>query len=81
MAEEDIDGLVSSKIYKTLKWLGLIGCPLLGLAFGLIGPVWGAEDPAHSMVIIFLINLSIGLILAFSQESTAQQKEEKTSSN
>ena len=48
-------------------------------------------DPAHSMAIVNVVGLSIGIILAFSQEATAQDKEkieeeeekeeEETSSN
>jgi len=90
MSNGNVESLISSRLYQTLKWLGLIGCPCLALIFNGVDSIWGMADPTHSMAIVNVVGLSIGIILAFSQEATAQDKEkieeeekeeEETSSN
>lgn len=77
MYYEDLDGPVSSRLYDTLKWLGLIGGYLLALILGIFGPAWGLSDPAHSMLIVNIVGLSIGLILAFNQALVTPEEETK----
>lgn len=77
MYYEDLDGPVSSRLYDTLKWLGLIGCYLLALILGICGSAWGLSDPTHSMLIVNIVGLSIGLILAFNQALVTSEEENK----
>lgn len=81
-----LDGKVSTKLYDTLKWLGLIGCPMLGILLAVVGPTYGLEAEEHSMLVVFIIELSMGLILAFAHATAkleieqAKEKQEQESS-
>lgn len=68
----------SSRLYETLKWLGLIGAPLLAIILGGLGPlIWnrGLEASNHSMLVVNIVALSMGIILAFCQDATFQDME------
>lgn len=81
---EILDGKVSVKLYDTLKWLGLIGCPILGILLAVVGPSYGLEAEEHSMLVVFIIELCMGLILAFANATAKleieQEKQEQESS-
>lgn len=77
MYNADLDGYVSFRLYDTLKWLGLVGCPLSAVILGIFGPAFGVTDPRHSLLVINIIGLSIGLILAFCQSLAYTDKEKK----
>ena len=77
MYSADLDGYISFRLYDTLKWLGLIGCPLLAVVLGIFGPSFGVTGLEHSLLVINIIGLSIGLILAFCQSLAYTDKEKK----
>lgn len=77
MYSADLDGYISFRLYDTLKWLGLIGCPLFAVLLGIFGPSFGVTDPKHSLLVINIIGLSIGVILAFCQSLAYADKEKK----
>lgn len=77
MYSADLDGYISFRLYDTLKWLGLVGCPLLAVILGIFGPSFGVTDPKHSLLVINIIGLSIGLILAFCQSLAYIDKEKE----
>lgn len=89
--DDDLDGLISYRLYDSLKWLGLIVFPGLGVFLGTIGPYFiNNYDPLHSLLVVSVIELSNGLILSLCQsmakidkkeiEEEKKQKEEENSS-
>lgn len=90
--DDDLDGLISYRLYDSLKWLGLIILPGLGVFLATIGPYFiGNYNPLHSLLVVSIIELSNGLILSLCQsmakidkreieEEEKKQKEEENSS-
>lgn len=75
--EDDLDGLISYRLYDTLKWLGLIILPGLGVFLGTVGPYFISNyDPLHSLLVVSIIELSNGLILSLCQSMAKIDKKE-----
>ena len=75
--DADLDGLISYRLYDSLKWLGLIVLPGLGIFLGTIGPYFISNyNPLHSLLVVSLIELSNGLILSLCQSMAKIDKKE-----
>ncbi len=76
---EEIDTIknqVNLRLYDTLKWIGLIICPLAAIIVKGFSPLWKLTSANHTMLVFHIIILSIGIILAFSEATETQQLEE-----
>ncbi len=86
---DDLDGLISYRLYDSLKWLGLIILPGLGVFLGTLGPQFIGDNynPLHSLLVVDIIALSNGLILSLCQsmakidKKKIEEKEEKENSS
>ena len=75
--DDDLDGLISYRLYDSLKWLGLIVLPGLGVFLGTLGPYFISNyDPLHSLLVVSIIELSNGLILLLCQSMAKIDKKE-----
>lgn len=71
-----INSQINNRLYNTLKWIGLIICPLSAILVKGFSPLWGLTTADHTMLVFHIIILSIGVILAFSEGAETQQLEE-----
>ena len=76
--DDDLDGLISYRLYDSLKWLGLIVLPGLGVFLGTIGPyfIGGNYNQLHSLLVVDIVALSNGLILSLCQSMAKIDKKE-----
>jgi len=72
-----INSQVNNRLYNTLKWIGLIVCPLSAIVVKGFSPLWGITTANHTMLVFHILILSIGAILAFSEGAEAQQSREE----
>lgn len=71
-----INSQINNRLYDTLKWIGLIICPLSAIIIKWFSPLWGITTANHTMLVFHILILSIGVILAFSEGAETQQLEE-----
>ena len=67
--------IISDKVYKVLKWAGVIVFPALATFVGTVAPAWGME-PALSDAIVTTLNAVGTLFGAVLVVSTATAKPE-----
>ena len=72
-----INSQINNRLYNTLKWIGLIICPLSAIIIKEFSPLWGLTTADHTMLVFHILILSIGMILAFSEGAEAQRLEEE----
>ena len=56
-----MDYIISDRLYKVLKWAGVIVFPALATFVGTVAPAWGME-PALSDAIVTTLN-SVGTLM------------------
>ena len=56
-----MDYIISDKLYKALKWAGVIVFPALATFVGTVAPAWGME-PALSDAIVTTLN-AVGTLM------------------
>lgn len=71
-----INSQINNRLYNTLKWIGLIICPLSAILVKGFSPLWELTTANHTMLVFHIIILSIGVILAFSEGAETQRLEE-----
>ena len=67
--------IISDKVYKVLKWAGVIVFPALATFVGTVAPAWGME-PALSDAIVTTLNAVGTLFGAVLVVSAATAKQE-----
>lgn len=67
--------ILPDKLYKALKWLGLIALPALGLLYVTIAPIWGWPMADGIQKTCDAVGLFIGTLIGIS-EATATEAED-----
>lgn len=68
--------IISDKVYKVLKWAGVIVFPALATFVGTVAPAWGMEAPLSDAIVTTLnaIGTLFGAVLVVSA-ATAKPSE------
>lgn len=68
--------IIPSKLYQTLKWLGLIACPAIATFIGAVFPAWGIPNADAVVLTLNAAGVLIGALIGVSAVTSRQADEE-----
>lgn len=69
--------IIPSKLYQTLKWLGLIACPAIATFIGAVFPAWGIPNVDAIVLTLNATGVLIGALIGVSAATSRQVDEGK----
>ena len=67
--------IIPSKLYHTLKWLGLIACPAIATFVGAVFPAWGIPNADAVVLTLNATGVLIGALIGVSAATSRQVDE------
>lgn len=67
--------IIPSKLYQTLKWLGLIACPAIATFIGAVFPAWGIPNADAAVLTLNAAGVLIGALIGVSAATSKQAPE------
>lgn len=67
--------IIPSKLYQTLKWLGLIACPAIATFIGAVFPAWGIPNADAVVLTLNATGVLIGALIGVSAATSRQVDE------
>lgn len=67
--------IIPSKLYQTLKWLGLIACPAVATFVGAVFPAWGIPNADAVVLTLNAAGVLIGALIGVSAATSRQVDE------
>ena len=69
--------IIPSKLYQTLKWLGLIACPAIATFIGAVFPAWGIPNADAIVLTLNATGVLIGALIGVSAATSRQVDDEE----
>lgn len=69
--------IIPSKLYQTLKWLGLIACPAIATFIGAVFPAWGIPNADAVVLTLNAAGVLIGALIGVSAATSRQADDEE----
>jgi hypothetical protein len=58
--------MLPERLYKVLKWTGLIACPAVSVFYGTCAPLWGWPQPTEVVTTVNAFGVLIGALIGIS---------------
>jgi hypothetical protein len=65
--------ILPDKVYKVLKWVGLIACPAIATFYGVAAPLWGWPSPEATVTTINALGVLIGALIGVSHITAKEE--------
>ena len=69
--------IIPSKLYQTLKWVGLIACPAIATFIGAVFPAWGIPNADAVVLTLNATGVLIGALIGVSAATSRQADDEE----
>lgn len=70
--------IIEDKLYRVLKWSGLIACPAVATFVGAVFPAWGIPNADAVVLTLNATGVLIGALIGVSAATSKQVPEERT---